>query len=185
MVKEMNGTERSKQLLVRMRESKAPLSGSTLGKETGVSRQVIVQDIALLRTAGHTIVSTPSGYYLEGTEQAERIFKVYHTNDQVEEELQTIIDLGGTVVDVMVNHRAYGKITAALGIRNRRDIKEFLEDIKNGKSTPLLNVTSGYHFHRISADKEETLDEIEQALREKGFLADLMPYEAVEQEESC
>ena len=185
MVKEMNGTERRKQLLVRMRESKAPLSGSTLGKETGVSRQVIVQDIALLRTAGHTIVSTPSGYYLEGTEQAERIFKVYHTNDQVEEELQTIIDLGGTVVDDMVNHRAYGKITAALGIRNRRDIKEFLEDIKNGKSTPLLNVTSGYHFHRISADKEETLDEIEQALREKGFLADLMPYEAVEQEESC
>ena len=92
MVKEMNGTERRKQLLVRMRESKAPLSGSTLGKETGVSRQVIVQDIALLRTAGHTIVSTPSGYYLEGTEQAERIFKVYHTNDQVEEELQTIID---------------------------------------------------------------------------------------------
>ena len=41
----------------------------------------------------------------------------------------------------------------------------------------MLTVTSGYHFHRIAAEDEQTLDEIEAMLKEKGYLADLMPYE--------
>lgn len=53
----------------------------------------------------------------------------------------------------------------------------FLNDLRTGKSVPLLNVTSGYHFHKISAESEEVLDEIEHALQKKGFLAEVMPYE--------
>lgn len=177
MEKEMTGSERRKMLLSIMKESSRPMSGSALGQKTGVSRQVVVQDIALLRTEGYPIVSTARGYYLETAKHIERVIKVCHTNDQVEDELQTIVDLGGAVLDVMVNHRVYGKVTAPLNIKSRRDVQVFVDNLKTGKSTPLLNVTSGYHFHKIVADSEEILDEIEEALRKKGYLSELLPYE--------
>lgn len=177
MEREMTGADRRKKLLALMRDSDTPLSGSALGSKTGVSRQIVVQDIALLRTEGHPIVSTARGYFLAEDKQAVRWVKVCHTNEQVEEELTTIVDLGGAVLDVMVNHRVYGKVTAPLNIKSRRDVQKFVDNLKTGKSTPLLNVTSGYHFHRIGAESEEILDEIEEALKEKKFLAELLPYE--------
>lgn len=167
MEKEMTGAERRKALLAMMRETEKPLSGTALGKRTGVSRQVVVQDMALLRTEGYPIISTARGYLMEASKGCTRLFKVCHTNEQVEDELTTIVDLGGTVVNVMVNHRIYGKLDAQLNIKNRRDVAKFLDDINTGKSTPLLNVTSGYHFHLVSAETEDVLDEIEEALREK------------------
>ncbi len=179
MEKELTGAERRKILLSLMRQSQTPISGSALGKKTGVSRQVVVQDIALLRTEGHPILSTTKGYYLDADSQNQyvRTVKVCHTNEQVEDELNTIVDLGGAVTGVMVNHRAYGKMTVPLSIRNRRDVQVFVDNIKTGKSTPLLNVTSGYHFHTISAESETILDEIEDLLRQKGYLAEVLPYE--------
>lgn len=180
MEKEMTGTDRRKKLIALLRESKMPLSGAQLGKETCVSRQIVVQDIALLRTEGYPIVSTARGYFIDEPGHVTRRIKVCHTNEQVEDELTTIVDLGGAVLDVMVNHRVYGKVTAPLNIKNRRDVQRFVSDLRTGKSTPLLNVTSGYHFHKITAESEEILDEIEDALREKGFLADVLPYEEAE-----
>ena len=180
MEKEMTGAERRKALLAMMRETEKPLSGTALGKRTGVSRQVVVQDIALLRTEGYPIISTARGYLMEASKGCTRLFKVCHTNEQVEDELTTIVDLGGTVVNVMVNHRIYGKLDAQLNIKNRRDVAKFLDDINTGKSTPLLNVTSGYHFHLVSAETEDVLDEIEEALRGKNYLTELLPYEITE-----
>lgn len=180
MEKEMTGAERRKALLAMMRETEKPLSGTALGKRTGVSRQVVVQDMALLRTEGYPIISTARGYLMEASKGCTRLFKVCHTNEQVEDELTTIVDLGGTVVNVMVNHRIYGKLDAQLNIKNRRDVAKFLDDIHTGKSTPLLNVTSGYHFHLVSAETEDVLDEIEEALREKNYLTELLPYEITE-----
>jgi len=81
------------------------------------------------------------------------------------------------VVDVMVNHRIYGRMTAPLSIRSRRDVQNFISSLHSGKSIPLMNITSGYHFHRIAADQEIILDEIEAMLRERGFLAEILPYE--------
>ena len=180
MEKEMTGAERRKALLAMMRETERPLSGTALGKRTGVSRQVVVQDMALLRTEGYPIISTARGYLMEASKGCTRLFKVCHTNEQVEDELTTIVDLGGTVVNVMVNHRIYGKLDAQLNIKNRRDVAKFLDDINTGKSTPLLNVTSGYHFHLVSAETEEILNEIEAALRDKNYLTELLPYEITE-----
>lgn len=180
MEKEMTGAERRKALLAMMRETEKPLSGTALGKRTGVSRQVVVQDMALLRTEGYPIISTARGYLMEASKGCTRLFKVCHTNEQVEDELTTIVDLGGTVVNVMVNHRIYGKLDAQLNIKNRRDVAKFLDNINTGKSTPLLNVTSGYHFHLVSAETEEILNEIEAALREKNYLTELLPYEITE-----
>lgn len=179
MEKQLTGPERRKLLLLMMRQSRAPICGSALGKETGVSRQVVVQDIALLRMQGHPIMSTTKGYYLEDSSQNQyvRTVKVCHTNAQVEDELNTIVDFGGAVLDVMVNHRAYGKMVAPLNVKSRKDVQAFVDNIKSGKSMPLLNVTSGYHFHTISADSETILDDIEDMLRQKGYLAEVLPYE--------
>ena len=153
--------------------SKKPLSGAALAKELGVSRQIIVQDIALLRANGHDIVATNRGYVLAPSREPQvfmRRFKVHH-------ELETIVDLGGTVEDVMVNHRVYGKVTASLGLKSRRDIARFDEDMRTGRSSLLMTVTSGYHFHLVSAESEDALDDIEKALADKGYLAEYLPHE--------
>lgn len=168
----MTGSDRRQEILKNIKESDRPVSGSKLAKDYDVSRQVIVQDIALLRASGYDIISTNRGYVLEGQSCAERVFKVRHTDEQLETELCTIVDLGGQVKNVMVNHKVYGHIEAELGITSRRKVKEFLEDIESGKSTPLKNITSDYHYHTVTADSEETLGLIEDELRKLGFLVE-------------
>ena len=178
----MTGSKRREELINTIKSSTSPISGKTLAQLYDVSRQVIVQDIALLRTAGYDIISTNRGYILNAPHAITRVFKVSHTDAQTEDELYSIVDLGGTVVNVMVNHRVYGKMSAPLNIKNRRDVQLFMNNIKTGKSTPLMNVTSGYHFHHVCAEQEEILDEIEEALRKKHYLAELLPYEMSDDE---
>ena len=166
----LTGTQRRKKILALMRQTSHPLSGGALGRETGVSRQVVVQDIALMRAAGADIVSTNRGYLLVEGDLCRRVFKVNHTDEQIEDELCTIVDLGGSVEDVFVWHKVYGKIQGDLRIDSRRRVEEFMEGIRSGKSSPLKNVTSGYHYHTVEARSPEVLDEIQNMLREKGYL---------------
>ena len=177
MEAELNGSQRRDMILKMLQESQKPLSGSALGNKTGVSRQVVVQDIALLRSEGNPILSTPRGYIVEKSSKIVRLYKMCHSNEETEQELNAIVDLGGEVLDVIVNHRAYGKISAPLNIKSRRDVMTFMAEIKSGKSSLLMNVTSGYHFHHIGAESEEILDEIQEKLKCLGFLAELLPYE--------
>ena len=158
----MKGEERRKQLLNILSSSNNPVSGGTLAKELNVSRQIIVQDISLLRANGATIFSTNKGYLLQEDRKYSRVFKVYHTDDQVEEELSTIVDAGGQIRDVFVYHKVYGVLKADMGIKSRRDIRAYMEEISTGKSSLLKNVTSGYHYHTIYAESEEILDAIQE-----------------------
>lgn len=158
--------------------SASPLSGTALGKQLGVSRQVVVQDIALLRQSGANIVATNRGYLVDAAHgRPRRLFKVHHTIEQTGDELNLMVDHGVVVENVIVNHRTYGRLSADLGFKNRRDVARFLEELASGASTPLMNITSGYHFHEVSADSEEVLDELEGALAKAGFLAELTAYE--------
>ena len=176
----MKGEERRKQLLNILSSSNNPVSGGTLAKELNVSRQIIVQDISLLRANGATIFSTNKGYLLQEDRKYSRVFKVYHTDDQVEEELSTIVDAGGQIRDVFVYHKVYGVLKADMGIKSRRDIRAYMEEISTGNSSLLKNVTSGYHYHTIDAESEEILDAIQEELQQKGFLAKLQDYEPVD-----
>ena len=176
----MKGNDRRERILQILSDSTSPISGANLAKQLDVSRQVIVQDMALLRANGTDIVSTNLGYVLNEKTSAERVLKVIHTDDEVEEELNIIIDLGGIVKDVFVYHKAYGVVRADMNIRFRKDVKTFVDNIKSGKSSLLMNVTSGYHYHTILAENEETLDMIFDALSERGFLAALQDYEPVD-----
>ena len=60
----MNGDERRKKIINILSSSKSPVAGVALAKELDVSRQVIVQDIALLRANGAAIFSTNRGYLI-------------------------------------------------------------------------------------------------------------------------
>lgn len=168
----MTGSDRRTEIIRKIERSEEPVPAKALALKHGVSRQVIVQDIALIRASGYDIISTNRGYILNGMSKVSRIYKVQHTDEQLEEELSGIVDLGGCVENVMINHKVYGHIEAELGVNSRRKIAEFMKDIQCGKSSPLKNVTSGYHYHTVSADGDETLDMIEEMLKDKGFLVE-------------
>lgn len=176
----MKGEERRTGIIKRLTDSTLPISASSLAKELGVSRQVIVQDIALLRANGTEISSFARGYMLNKKRVCTRVFKVIHSDDEVEKELTLIVDAGGTIENVFVYHKVYGMVKAPMSIRSRLDVQNFLEGINSGKSSLLKNVTSGYHYHTISADCEKTLELIAQKLKENGFLAPLQEYEPSE-----
>lgn len=166
----MSGEERRTSILNIICNSKTPISGGKLSKELNVSRQIIVSDIALLRASGYDIISTNRGYVINNPSGISSIIKVNHTDEQIEDELNTIVDLGGTVVDVFVNHKVYGLISANLNIRSRRNVMEFINGIKSGKSTPLKNITSNYHYHTITAESNDIIELIKEELNNKGYL---------------
>lgn len=167
----MKVTERRKAIVNLLSASKTPISGGELSKQFNVSRQIIVQDITVLKGLGYEIFSTHHGYVLQKSPLVERVFKLKHTTEQTEDELNSIVDLGGTVVDVFVWHKVYGKISATLNIFSRLHVKQFLEGVRTGKSTELMNITGGYHYHTVRADSEAVLDKIGVMLTEKKYIA--------------
>ena len=163
----MNGEQRREKIIDILNSSSKPVSGVALASMLNVSRQVIVQDIALIRASDKKNEHT-------------RIFKVVHTEADVEAELNSIVDMGGWVKDVFVYHKVYGVIKADLNLHSRRDIKDYMAEIGNGKSNLLMNVTSGYHYHTVIAPDDDTLDIIQEKLDKLGFLARLQEYEPVD-----
>lgn len=161
--------ERRREMVALLSASATALSGGELSEKLGVSRQIIVHDITLLRAEGFEIISTHSGYVMRSSPRLERVFKVRHTSAQTEDELLSIVLLGGTVEDVFVWHKVYGKLTAALNIFSERGVLQFMDGIKSGRSSELMTVTDGYHYHTVRAENKETLDKIEQMLKDKGY----------------
>lgn len=176
----MSGEERRGKIIQALKNSDKAVSATTLAKEFDVSRQVIVQDVALLRANGKNIFSTNRGYLIQEDEETTRVFKVQHEDDEVEKELTTIVDLGGTVEDVFVYHKVYGVLQAEMNIKSRMDIRNYMEEIRSGKSSLLKNVTSGYHYHTVRAERVEILDMIQEELQKKGLLAKLQDYEPID-----
>ena len=129
------GDARREKILEALRSSDGPLSGGALAERCGVSRQVVVTDMALLRTRGEKIVSTNRGYVLlagGAPARPRRLFKCRHTAEQTADELTCIVDLGGCVEDVFVNHRVYGKVSSELVISSRRDVERFMDELASG-----------------------------------------------------
>ena len=166
--------ERREEILEILREIEKPIKGIDLSKRFGVSRQVIVQDIAILRASGENILATIQGYSIPKTHVINKIQKsivcIHEGYDEIEDELKTIIDLGGSVIDVLVDHPIYGEIRSQLQIYSRYDIEEFIEGLKAKKAEPLSLLTGGIHIHTIEADDEETIKRIKDALLSKNYL---------------
>lgn len=167
----MKSAERRKSIAALLMANEIAISGGELSERFGVSRQIIVQDISALRESGYEIISTHHGYIIKKSPLVERVFKLKHTTDETQDELSTIVGLGGIVADVFVWHKVYGKISAPLGIATKLHVEQFIEGVRTGKSTELMNITGGYHYHTIRAESSDVLDRIESVLSDKGYIA--------------
>ncbi len=168
----MDGEKRREKLIQILQENREPVSGTELAARLSVSRQIIVQDIALLRAVNRNILSTNKGYLLYEDRPARKqaIVKVKHDAASMQDELYTIVDYGGAVLDVFVEHDIYGQIAADLVIRNRADVDGFVKKIGENNTKPLNDLTYGIHYHTIEADTEQILEQIREALAAKGYL---------------
>jgi len=170
----ITGENRRIQILQLLRSQGTPLSGTALARTFGVSRQVIVQDIALMRAENHSILSTNKGYVYRRDEaapsQPKRVFYVKHTTGQVLEEFMIILELGGKVLDVAVEHEIYGYIQVNLLIESPQDARDFVRKLDNCRDNPLKVLTDDCHYHTVTAPSEKLLDLIEAELGEKGYL---------------
>ena len=170
----MEGDIRRKKILEILGEGRNPISGTELAGMMGVSRQVIVQDIALLRASCKNILSTNKGYILFEEENkpkyCRRTVKVKHKNEEIMKELSMIVDAGARVLDVVVEHDIYGQIMVDLIINNRSDVEAFVRKVEENKTKPLNELTEGVHFHTIEAENEQILDKAQNQLKEAGFL---------------
>lgn len=169
----MKAEKRREEILSLIGNTENPIPANVLKERFNVSRQVIVQDIAILRANGYDVTSTNRGYFLGKNAKATRVIKCRHTFDEIVDEGNLIIELGGRVEDIFVNHRVYGRISARLDLQNRTHVEELYRSLVSGASKPLMSVTDGYHYHSISAESEEVLDEIEKKLRARGFLIEI------------
>jgi len=171
---EMNAQQRRDEIILLLKSAGTPISASTLATSLNVSRQVIVGDIALLRAAGLDISATPRGYLLEELNAASRfgyegIVACKHTPEQLKEELYTVVDFGGTLIDVTIEHSLYGQISGSLDISSRHEADLFCEKTSCETSQLLSKLTRGIHLHRIGCKDKQTFTLIKQALEEKNI----------------
>ncbi len=176
MPSERSPEARRQALLDLLRQADGPVPGSRLAERLGVSRQIIVQDVTVLRAAGAPILATPKGYLLTEPNRPDprwacrRVLAVSHGPDDIETELDAVCDLGGRVVDVIVEHPLYGELRGLVMTASRADVDEFVESLRASGAAPLLALTGGPHLHTVEAASEARLDAIAQRLRELGFL---------------
>lgn len=149
-----------------------PQKGHNLAQELGVTRQIIVKDIAILRAEGIDIIATPEGYIIPIKEKhkIKRIIAACHKPDEIEEELTCIVKFGGKIEDVVIEHPLYGEMRGMLMIKTPYDIQNFMKKSKEFNAEPLLTLTKGIHIHTIEADNEETIERIINELKLKNLL---------------
>ncbi|MDG5786365.1 transcription repressor NadR [Evansella sp. AB-P1] len=168
------GEERREKIMSLLKERKDPQTGSSLADELHVSRQVIVQDISLLKAKNIPIMATSQGYVLAKEEHEglpfSRVVACYHPPERTEEELLLLVDHGVTVKDVKIEHPVYGDLTSSIMVSNRKEVRQFLNKIMETKASYLSELTDGVHLHTLEAKSEADIDDAVEALDNAGFL---------------
>lgn len=168
-----SGVDRRRRLVDLLREAGRPVSGHDLAERLQVSRQVVVQDCALLRAAGQPIVGTPRGYLLPAAMSGIRaVLATRHDRDHTDEELNILVDHGLRVLDVVVDHPLYGELRGSLMMASREDVREFQRRVLAGEVALLSQLSGGVHLHTVEAPSEQRLAAARQALRQRGFLVE-------------
>lgn len=170
----MNGDQRRVKILNVLENSLEAVSASRLAERFGVSRQVVVGDIALLRASEHNIEATSRGYLLVNDNQAssERFIgkiRSSHNKDLTENEFNVIVQHGGEIVDVQIEHPVYGVITAPLNIKSYAEVEFFIDQMTDHNAMYLFELANGEHSHTIECESEEQFEKILLALRVAGF----------------
>ena len=166
----MDAQERRRAILQRLNTATGPVSAAALARELGVSRQIIVGDVALLRAVGHPVTATPRGYVSGRSPGVTRTLACLHDGAGMEAELTALVDTGCEVVDVIVEHPIYGQLTGQLRLRSRYDVSQFIAQSQQSGAQPLSQLTGGLHLHTIRGEDDSALNRAEEAVRELGFL---------------
>ncbi|GAB7386345.1 transcription repressor NadR [Bacillaceae bacterium] len=173
VLKKLSGEERRGQVLAWLKASGEPVTGADLAKRANVSRQVIVQDIALLKARNEPIVATPQGYFYlhaETEPKVKRVIACRHGEERMEEELNILVDHGVKVVDVIVDHPVYGEIRGSLMLASREDVRQFIKNMRQTDAPLLSALTDGVHLHTLEAPAETNLRKACAALEKAGIL---------------
>ena len=170
-VRGLNAKERRQDILEQLKRAEKPVSATALARQYGVSRQIIVGDVALLRAGGEPISATPRGYVLdrEGDGLLHTV-AVRHQDREMERELLICVDNGCTVLDVVVEHPVYGQLVGQLQVASRYDVEQFINRVRSGSARPLSELTGGIHLHRLRCPSEEAYHRVCRQLDEAGFL---------------
>ena len=165
--------DRKESLIQLLKEAQKSMNGQSLAEYFHVTRQIIVQDIAVLRANGAPILSTNRGYiYKENKANpfVHKLFKVKHKEEDMEPELLAIVDNGGRVQNILIDHPVYGEIETLLKLSCRRDVEHFLNQAESSDFRPLSELTDGIHYHLVEAESKQDLLYIEKALDQLGYL---------------
>ena len=167
------GENRRDAIINWLSENPSPITGSELARLSGVSRQIIVQDISILKAKNHEIFATSQGYMLlpkPVSNTVTQILACRHDLSNTREELYILVDHGLCVRDVIVEHSLYGELTASLMIRTREDADKFYEQISQSGAQLLSTLTAGVHLHTVEAEQRSHIDQAKNALRQAGIL---------------
>jgi hypothetical protein len=164
--------QRRRGILAWMQSHGEPVRGGELAKRFRVSRQCLVQDVAILRAGGEQIAATPRGYHLpEQSRRAHReILACRHAPERTQEELQILVDHGVKILDVIVEHPVYGELRGSLMLESRADVEDFLARVTSSHATLLSSLTKGVHLHTVEASRPEMIARAKAQLRARGFL---------------
>ena len=168
----MNAAQRREKILSRLTGAAEPVSASALAGELGVSRQIVVGDVALLRAAGAQIDATPRGYQIhpEAKGYTGILACVHSTSDEMRAELYTVVDQGGVVVDVAVENPLYGELKGNLNLASRYDVDNFIRQAAGTPECLLSRMTGGVHLHTLRCPDEATFLRVRDALDARGLL---------------
>lgn len=174
----MTGEERRQLIIAVLRQTEKPTSASAFALEYGVSRQVIVGDIALIRASGIEVRATSRGYVLE-KDNGKTGFRgqvvCQHAAEETGHELGLIIAAGSKIVDVSVAHPLYGELKGNLDLKTDEDVTNFMALITQERFQLLSVLTSGIHIHTIESKDESAFLEVKKQLNQAGYL-----YESIE-----
>ena len=161
----MNAAQRREVILKRLSEAEAPVSASVLAAQLGVSRQIVVGDVALLRAGGAAIEATPRGYQFHPAPGGYTgiLACVHRTTDEMRTELYA-------VVDVAVENPLYGELRGNLNLASRYDVDNFIEQAAHTPEGLLSRMTGGVHLHTLRCPDEASFHRMEAALEKAGIL---------------
>ena len=169
----MSSVERQRLIMEQLKAGDQTITASEFARKTNVSRQVIVQDVSILKAKNEPIIATSRGYMLinRGKDDTNhRVIVCNHTPNQTLEELQIIVDHGVTIKDVIVEHGVYGDLTASIMVSNRAEANQFVQKINDSNASYLSTLTAGIHLHTLESDAMSKIEAACRALKAAGIL---------------
>lgn len=174
----MNNQMRREKLYEILENADRPITGIELSKALDVTRQIIVGDVAILRSSGKPILSTARGYQLQGpAEERGCNRRSLHCcsrtmdEDELEAELNAVVDNGGIIRGLTLSHEVYGIIHIDMNIYSRRDVRQYVDKLRASDAPLIVTLTHGAHTLKVETRVDEEMNAVQEGLQELGILA--------------